>query len=325
MNTLGRTVIVTGATGFVGRHLIAFLLDRGEMPVALTIPGDTRLFTLPREVDWIACDIRDGACLQDACTRIKPQVIYHLAGIVRGTDLERYLSINVHGTDVLLRAAAQLPCPPRVIIPGSASEYGILQTQHPANEQTPLRPISNYGVSKALQTLLGLSYALRGELPVIVGRVFNITGPAEPEGMLCGSIASQVAAIEFGEQSPILRVGNLSPFRDYVDVRDMVCALWLLSFLGLPGQVYNIASGRATQVETVVRTLVSLSEEHINIVRDQARQRPSDIPYCAGDYTLLHHRTGWEPERTLTESLRDTLEWWRATYRERVVEPIAGN
>ncbi len=159
--------------------------------------------------------------------------------------------------------------------------------------------------------MVALGYALRREVRVTVGRVFNVTGPGEPEGMLCGAVASQIAAIERRKNPPILKIGNLSPIRDYVDVRDMVRALWLLSLLGDSGRVYNVASGVGTKVETVVRSLVRLSALHITLAYDYERARPSDIPYCVGDFNLLAHRTGWEPRYSVEESLQDTLAWWR--------------
>jgi GDP-4-dehydro-6-deoxy-D-mannose reductase len=220
----------------------------------------------------------------------------------------------VLGTQTVLNIIRHLPRPPVVVIAGSASEYGLIEDMDGADELAPLRPLSDYGVSKAAQSLLGQAYALRGEVPVVIGRVFNITGPGEPTSMLCGALAAQIAACEAEAQAPILRVGNLSPVRDYLDVRDAARALWLLTLHGKPGAVYNICSGQPQRVEDVVRQLVALSWKKISIVADPDRQRPSDVPQCVGDPGRLKRETGWSAETPLADSLQATLEWWRAEH-----------
>jgi GDP-4-dehydro-6-deoxy-D-mannose reductase len=257
------------------------------------------------------------AAVVQAC---QPQRIFHLAGLVRGTELAALWRVNVQGTANLLDAARQLASPPRLVIPGSAAEYGLLADEQPVTETALTRPLNPYGVSKVAQTLLALGYAWRGELPVVVGRVFNITGPAEPAAMLGGAMAAQIAAIERGEQAPVLSVGNLAPTRDYIDIRDMVQALWLLSERGTAGEIYNICSGQAVQVAAVVAQLADLGRVPITIQPDPARQRPSDIPHCVGNPAKLHAATGWQPTFGLTNSLADLLDWWRGEGRKGVRE-----
>lgn len=305
------TALVTGATGFVGRHLVALLLAQGVEVVAWGLPDDPLRGVLPAEVPFFGVDVRHTAVLPPLLQQTQPDLIFHLAGLVRGRDLEKLFSINVLGTQAVLDAATQLAHPPRIVIPGSAAEYGLLRDAQPVTENSPTQPLGAYGVSKVTQTLTGLGYAWRGELEVVVGRVFNITGPEEPEVMLCGAMAAQIAAIERGEQPPILSVGNLSPTRDYVDVRDMVQALWLLSQSGQTGEIYNIASGQATVVEDVVRQLASYSHLEIVLEPDPARQRPSDVPHMVGSSHKLTSMTGWQPSIPLSQSLQDTVNWWR--------------
>lgn len=309
-------VLVTGATGFVGQHLMAWLLAQGHTVVAHSIPNDPLATRLPAGVRYVACDITDGDAVGRMVAEINPAAIFHLAGLVQNHDLQRLLAINVLGTDAVLRAARSQATPPTVVIPGSASEYGVLPHGDFITEATPLKPISAYGVSKVAQTLTGLGYAWRGEVPVVVGRIFNITGPGEPDKMLGGAMASQIAAIEAGDSPPVLRVGNLTPYRDYVDIRDAVRALGLLWTQGQPGAVYNICSGRPLQVQSVVETLVALARQPVAIEPDPQRQRPSDIPFCAGDPTLIRETVGWTPHYDLNQTLRDMLNGWRETYRK---------
>ena len=304
-------VLVTGATGFVGRHMVDLLLGHGYEVAAASVPGDPLLPALPPGVSRLAFDILDLEATTEALARLAPSVVFHLAGLARGGDLQRLLAVNVMGTECLLKAARALDQPATVVIPGSASEYGIFAAPEPVNEDAPLAPISAYGVSKAAQTLLGLSYARRGDVPVVVGRIFNITGPREPQAMLVGAMAGQVAAIERGRLPAVVSVGNLDPYRDYIDVRDAVQGLWLLSRYGESGRAYNLCSGTAIQVREVVRRVVALSNVPIRIEPDPDRQRPSDIPYCAGDPQRAESATGWQPQYSLDESLQAALAWWR--------------
>ena len=311
------TVLVTGATGFVGQHLLAWLMAQGYTVVAHSIPGDPLAATLPLSVRYVARDVTDAEAVRQMVEETAPSAIFHLAGLVQSDNVQRLFTINVLGTDAVLRAARSLPSPPTVVIPGSASEYGVLNNWEFISEDTPLRPISAYGVSKVAQTLTALGYAWRGEAPVVVGRIFNIAGPGEPDKMLGGAMASQIAAIEAGDRPPVLRVGNLTPYRDYVDIRDAVRALGMLWGKGKSGQVYNICSGKPVQVQHVVDTLVGLARCPITVEPDPDRQRPSDIPFCAGDPARIRDAIGWTPAYTLKRTLADTLDGWRAAYGRR--------
>jgi GDP-4-dehydro-6-deoxy-D-mannose reductase len=315
-----KRALVTGATGFIGRHLVALLMREAYQVTALCEPEDPLRAALPAEVDCLAADVNDPVGVANALNTAQPDLLFHLAGLVGSNNLEQLLAINVLGTEHVLRAAGQLPRPPRVVIPGSAAAVGL--AGHAIDEQAPLRPLSEYGVSKAAQIMLGQCYAWRGQVPVIIGNIFNITGPGEPPSMLCGAMAAQIAACEAGEQQPLLRVGNLAPTRDFLDVRDVVKGLWLLALHGRPGEVHNVCSGQEWRVEEVVRQLVAYSPLTITLVPDPERQRPSDVPRCVGVPNPLLRDAGWQPAVSLAQSLHDTLAWWRKAYREGPTYPI---
>lgn len=308
----GELVVVTGATGFLGRHLVDLLLRQGYRILAITQPDDPLLSTLPSAVMRQSSDICDGATLVRILLNTAPTKIFHLAGMARGSDLNQLLSINVVGTDSLLRAASKVVPPPYVVIPGSAAEYGLACEQQPTDERALPRPISAYGLSKLAQTLHALSYAWRGEVPVVVGRVFNVTGLGEPPSMVCGSIVAQIVAIERGEQPPLLRLGNLSSVRDFVDVRDVAQALLALSIAGEPGQIYNVCTGVGHTVEQIVGILLRLSTISIAYESEPARRRAWDIPVCVGDPGRLQRATAWRPLIPIEESLEDSLHWRRS-------------
>ena len=306
--------LVTGGTGFLGSHLVTLLLREGYQVTIASTSQRAESTRLP--VVTLPYDAHDNHSILRVLEQSSPEVIFHLAGLARGDDLTQLMSVNVLGTKVLLDAARRLPRPPLVVIPGSAAEYGLLVGSRPVTESAPLHPVSPYGISKAAQSLMGLGYALRGDVPVIIGRVFNITGPGEATSMLCGAMAAQIAACEAGFQAPVVRVGNLTPVRDYLDVRDAARALWLLALYGKPGAIYNICSGQPRRVEDVVRQLVALSWRKISIVPDPDRQRPSDVPQCVGNPSRLQRETRWSSETPLLESLLATLEWWRAEHAQ---------
>lgn len=314
MSARPERALVTGATGFVGRHLVALLLRQGYQVVALTAPADAACVALPDAVECLPCEVRDSQLLRQILRQVAPEVIFHLAGLARGDDMHQLVSVNVLGTEALLQTASELAEPPRIVIPGSAAEYGLLESATPVHEATPLRPVSAYGISKVAQTLLGQSYTLRGKAPVIIGRVFNIVGPGEPSTMVCGHVASQIAACEVGRMPPRLSIGSLAATRDFLDVRDVVRALLLLSDLGCPGEVYNVCSGIGQRMSNVVQQLVGLSSVPIALPPDVAKPRPTDVPYCVGDGHRLQAATGFAPSIPLAQSLRDLLAGWRQAW-----------
>lgn len=314
MGTETRRVLITGATGFIGRHLVDWAIAQADEVLALCLPEDWLREALPPAVAPYLADLADIDRLAAILQETQPSHIFHLAGLARGDDLAQLLAVNVLGTEHLLAAATRLPRPPRVVIPGSAAEVGLLDGPV-VRADALLRPLSAYGVSKAAQSLLGQTYARQGRLPVVVARIFNVTGPGEPPTMLCGGMAAQIAACERDSLPPILRVGNLSPTRDYLDVRDAARGLWLLGQHGRSGAIHHICSGQERRVEEVVGQLAACSTLPIRLEPDPARQRPSDIPRCVGEPDATLRAIGWQPTIPLPQSLADTLAWWREKAR----------
>jgi GDP-4-dehydro-6-deoxy-D-mannose reductase len=200
----------------------------------------------------------------------------------------------------------------RVLVAGSAAEYGLAYEEElPITEEQPLRPLSPYGVTKVAQSLLAAQVALRQELVVVRTRSFNLTGPGEPETLVCAAFASQLVEIERRTRAPILRVGNLESLRDFVDVRDAVRAYALVAERGMNGAVYNVASGRAVAIEDVLERLRLLSGVDAHIEEEPARRVVWDVRAQRGDATRLRVELGWTAEVDLETSLADLLEDWR--------------
>jgi GDP-4-dehydro-6-deoxy-D-mannose reductase len=332
--------LITGASGFAGRHLTQHLaratdweLWGTERPVATAPPSPTvevaRRSELagraPLAPGWAAqhrlravpVELTDYASTRALLAEARPDYLFHLAAqaIVQRalSDPEATLVNNIVGELHLLRAVRELELPTRILLIGSSEEYGHVGPDDlPVDEDTPFRPENPYAVSKIAQDMLGLQYFITYKLPVIRVRPFNHIGPGQSEHFVSAAFARQVAAIEAGLQEPVLRVGNLSAERDFTDVRDMVRAYHLAITQGEPGAVYNIGSGRGTPISSILDTLLSLSTVDVRVERDPARLRPADVPRIVCDPSRFRALTGWTPEWTLNQSLTDILNDWRA-------------
>lgn len=303
-------VLVTGAAGFIGRHLLNLLMEQGCQITAVLHPLETLLLPLPDEIQCVRMDIQDRVGLTNLLQQTNPSLVFHLAGLIRSPHLAELLAVNVLGTDNVLQAARELPNPPRVVIPGSAAEYGVCVNQEAILETAVLRPVSAYGVSKAAQTHLALAYAQRGEVPVMVGRLFNVTGPGESAAMLVGGVASQIVACEAGQTPAVVQVGNLSAVRDFVDVRDVAGALWRIVQAGHAGDVYNVCSGNGRLVADVVHQLITYAKIPLTLTTNGRPPHPGDVPYSVGNPRHIQQQTGWYPHIPLSQSLTDLLQGW---------------
>jgi GDP-4-dehydro-6-deoxy-D-mannose reductase len=242
----------------------------------------------------------------------RPALIFHLAGLIRSSDLAALLSLNVQATEHVLAAAAALPQLPRLFIAGSAAEYGLIDPAAlPVSEEALPRPITCYGVSKLAQTALARARYFEAGLPIYVGRLFNVVGPGEPDSAFCSAMARQVAAIGLRLQEPVLHTGNLAPVRDFLDIRDVVSAYWAIITQGTPGRIYNVCSGTPTALTSVPSMLLELAGLSAHMVAEPARIQRADVPCSYGDSSRLRAETDWAPRYTLAASLADLLADWR--------------
>jgi len=309
-------ILITGATGFVGRHLWAYL----QQNQADAVLHGTTFMNTPRSSDYTELDLRDSAAVLALLDHLRPQAIYHLAGQAfvphSYSDPWGTLETNIRAQVNLLEACHKLGLACRVLIVGSADIYGrIRPTDLPLDEAIPLQPLNPYSVSKATQDLLGLQYHLCYGLHILRARPFNHIGPGQGEHFVATAFAMQIARIEVGLQDPIIRVGNLSAQRDFTDVRDIVRAYHLLMTHGQIGEAYNIASGQAHSIQELLHTLLSYSSVQVAVEQDAALLRPVDTPLIVGDYSKLHHITAWQPLMSFEQTLHDVLDDCRQRVR----------
>jgi GDP-4-dehydro-6-deoxy-D-mannose reductase len=308
--------LVTGANGFVGGHLVERLaLTAGRELFGLVRPGSAPGDGYAR----LEADLLEPEAVARAVETARPDRVVHLAAQSSArdswTDAEGTLRTNLLGLLHLLEALRSRKLAPRVLVVGSSEEYGAPENDAPVRESAPLRPASPYAVSKVAQGYLALQYALAHGMPIVRTRTFNHTGPGRGAGFAESSFARQIAEIEAGRREAVLSVGNLDAVRDFSDVRDVVRAYELLIERGVPGEVYNVASGRGFSIGEILERLRGLSPARVEVRRDPALLRPVDVPRIVGDASRLRETTGYAPEIPIERTLFDLLAHWRERVR----------
>jgi len=316
--------LITGIGGFAGSHLAEYLLMQGDVVVSGVISPRRHTHNiahlLPR-ISIYALDLQQYDAVRSLLQETRPELIFHLAAqasVQRAWQDPAYTIINnVRCQLNILQAMIELQLSPRVLIVGSADEYGRVQPDElPVDEDTPLRPLNPYAVSKVTQDYLGYQYYLSHGLEIVRVRPFNHIGPRQDTGFVVPDFCRQIARIEAGLQESVMYVGNLSAERDFSDVRDIVRGYYLALTRGFPGEVYNLGSSRAVSIASVLELLLEISEANIQVGQDPKRMRPSDIPTIVSDCQRVCRDTGWYPEIPLKRSLCDTLDYWRDRVRQ---------
>ena len=306
-------VLVTGAGGFVGQHLVETLIHRGYQVYAGLRKKETIQVDKAVSVNF---DITVPEQLHRIIRDVRPDAIVHLAArslvSYSWKDPTRTFIINTLGTMYLLKAIGNLIPAAKVIIVGSAEEYGLsAKTGDPLTEEHPCYPQNPYAISKLAAGQFAIQWAKKEKLNLIYVRPFNHFGPGQREGFVVSDFASQIARIEKSLQPPIIEVGDLSPQRDFTDVRDVVEAYVLLLEKTVSSGIYNVCSGIARPINEVLNALLTMSKYKIEVKVNPNKYRPSEVPLFLGSSKKLQDATGWVPRRSFYQSLQETLDWWR--------------
>ncbi|HIE10674.1 MAG TPA: NAD-dependent epimerase/dehydratase family protein [Kiritimatiellae bacterium] len=300
-------VLVTGAAGFVGGHLIRELESAGHSPVLMDLrppaEGSPHLF--------IAADITDPSSVESAFIHAKPDACVHLAGIAYvptgWREPTQTLGVNLLGTLTVLEAVRQVAPHCRTLVVTSAEIYGRDDPGQPLTEDAPLHPQNPYAVSKAGADICTLLFARHHQIPCLTARPANHCGPGQSASFVVPSFARQLALVKLGLQPPEMKVGNLDSVRTFIDVRDVVRAYRLLLEKASPGKAYNVAGRERVRIGDILEILCDVAGVRPRLVRDPDRYRPTDsVPLL--DTRRLCEETGWEPRLSLRQSLQDVFQ-----------------
>jgi GDP-4-dehydro-6-deoxy-D-mannose reductase len=307
-------ILVTGASGFIGRHLVARAVADGHEVIGTCLtPSELTARDLPKSgVTWEEVDMQDAARVTQLIDKVRPEGVFHLAAQsyakIAWADPVGTFRTNVLGTIHLYEALRKFPPAHGTLLAASGAAYGSPDVL-PIREEFPLNPTNPYGVSKACQDMLSLQYSLNFGLRILRARLFGTSGPGKT-GDVVNDFAQQIVAIERTGRPGRLKVGNLGARRDVSDVRDVLRAMWRIYESGDPATPVNVGAGQSYPVRFIAEELQRLARVPVEIVPDPTLLRPTDEPDNRADITRLR-ALGYSPTFTLGQTLRDSLDFWR--------------
>lgn len=316
-------ILITGITGFVGSHLADYALAKGCVVYGFKRWNLSRMRNVRHIIDrinWIDCDITDNIGVTNAIKQSNPDKIFHLAAesfvSTSWNHPSHYMDVNYKGTVNLFEAIRTLEINPRILIPGSGEEYGkISEDELPITEDTQLKPVNPYAVTKIAQDLISYVYYETYGLNIIRVRAFNHEGPRRDNVFGIPWYAYQIARIEENLQEPVIKTGYTGDKRNFTHIDDLVDAYWLAIEHCNPGELYLIGSDESEKIYTyreLIDMLISISKiKNVKVEQDSKYTRPTGVPRLIGDTSKFRKLTGWKPTIQIDKILSDTLEYWR--------------
>lgn len=296
--------LITGSSGFVGSHLTRSLLAENHQVAGFDILSANNL------EHFFQGGLSDKKAIAHALNEFKPNVIFHLAGLIKSDEPQELYDSNVQATVTLLETVVESNLKPEIILASSSAVYGLTSGEKKIDEKSQIRPVTHYAVSKAAQELVVMRYFDAGLLPIKIIRIFNLLGAGQSPALACSSFARQIALAEKHGKDEIV-TGNLDALRDFVDVRDAVRAFEMIAEHGTAGEVYNVCSGKAVSLKQCLGEMMSQSQKQLSARVDAEKIQTNDIPIQVGSYQKIKKACGWSPQISLQESLIDLLNDWR--------------
>ena len=322
-------ILITGAAGFVGRHLIQYLTrEDNHQILGLDIKLDNFISSsdcdkVKSEIKTLEVDLVNSKKVLSIIDEFKPQCIYHLAAqssVSYSWDnpIDTF-KMNVFGGVNILESLKKLRVNCRALMVCTAEEYGEIEDSSKAiTEDFKVYPSSPYAISKSALDFLSTTYYRAYNIEVFVSRSFNHIGPGQSERFVASDFAKQIAEIEKGIREPVIMVGNIGAARDFLDVRDVVKAYSFIVNKGGAGNVYNVCSGKKRKISDLLDTLISLStKSNIEVKIDRSKFRPVDVDSIYGSNAKLKRHTGWKADHRIEDSLKDALDYWRGIIKEK--------
>lgn len=302
--------LIVGASGFVGGYLIERLQADGEQVIATKLPNERE----SASVQWLDLNVCDADAVRSLLDAVQPDCIFHLAAQSSVKESwkkpQQTAEINIIGA-INLFEGVRKSCPnAKIVVIGSSEEYGDIDYEKNVCETVVPNPSNIYAATKFAQENIAQVYVNAYHLHIVLTRSFNHIGPKQSKNFVVADFCSQVAEIEKGNLPAQIHVGNLSAYRDFSDVRDIVRAYAVLSKYGADGEVYNVGSGKAVQVSAILQMILELSEVPIEVIVDSDKFRPIDTLKIQADITKIK-KLKWKPTIPLKETLMDTLEFFR--------------
>lgn len=308
-----KKILITGVTGFVGSHMLRYLNNKNAIVLGIDKNRSSRIETREQTLiyEFRSLDLLDFARLKDNIRSFIPDVIMHFASLSNVAESwEKPDFAFTNNTNIflnLVEAVRQLELDCKILSVGSSEEYGKVDKKKlPLTEESPLNPISPYAVARTSQEMLSKVYAEGYGMKIYLTRSFNHIGPGQSSRFFIPSMVEQVLEANNNEN---IQTGDLSIVRDFIDVRDVIRAYWMILEKGTPGTVYNICSGEGRVLRDIVLKIIEMSGKQINVVKDPDRIRPADNPAIIGSYDKIFNELGWEPQIHFDQSLKDVVSY----------------
>jgi GDP-4-dehydro-6-deoxy-D-mannose reductase len=317
-------LLITGFSGFVSKHFLDLLNKEEPGAEVLGIDKNTPDFSLTDfpniSVSFESIDLLNRTATDNILDFFRPDHILHLASVSSvAQSWQTPLDSFVNNTNIFLNLVEQIrisknKC--RIISVGSSEEFGeVTENELPLTEEHPLKPVSPYAVARVSQEMLSKIYADGFSLDIIMTRSFNHIGPGQRDVFVISSFAKQLVQLaKRKSEKNIITTGNLTVTRDFVDVRDVVRAYYLLFKKGRKGEVYNICSGNGMILKDIITKMSELLGLSIEIVTDQKLIRPNENKKVIGSFQKIKEELGWQPEIEIEKSLSDIIRYWKSKY-----------
>lgn len=304
-----KKILILGSEGFTGKYFIEFL-EKNNV-ISETYLVDKIPENLIKRENYYEIDLLKKREIYNFLRNLKPELVFNFIGLMFSNNLHKLININVITAENLLSSINDIKnYDPEVLLIGSAAEYGFVDySDLPINETCKKKPINNYGLSKVFLDKLAEKHIQNSNIRIYRVKPFNFIGPGLSEKLIIGTISLQIEKIRKGLQPNKLYVGNLETRRDFIDIRDAVSAYWRIINSNCAGEVFNIGSGKPTNIKNIVRNFSKLSGLNIKIVQMRNLVKKIDPPDIYADITKIRKSLGWKPEIPLEQSIKDILSF----------------